>query len=358
MNTTPSNPPGVIPKNTNRILLAVVAVVIFIATVASGKKAQKAVESQPPAGPSPGQLSNFKAGLERRAREAEEARKALEKKQEELGKAALVPPAPAIPTAGYAAPDPLREQRRMREAKAPFASNFVVQRKDEPITPDRSPQLIAQIGKEAGESKEKLADRPKESGRLLPPQEGGLFRVYEGTTVSARLVNRLDGSFTGPVTCVSDKAIRSKTGKVTLIPAGSVFFGTAARVVMQNQTRLAVTFKRLLMPNGYSVDLESAPGLDRVGETGLKDKVNNHRLRTFGVAGAIGLLGGFALFRGNPYAAGVANTTGNAATNALNQFLNAVPTITIREGHEVLVYLPTDLLLPAYKPDEAERTHK
>ena len=115
---------------------------------------------------------------------------------------------------------------------------------------------------------------------------------------------------------------------------------------------MAVTFTRLLLPNGYSIELDSAPGLDKQGESGLKDKVNNHRLRTFGLSGAIGLLGGLALYRGggNPYFGGVANSTGNSATNALNRYLNAVPTITIREGHEVRVYLPKDLMLRAYRP--------
>jgi type IV secretory pathway VirB10-like protein len=39
---------------------------------------------------------------------------------------------------------------------------------------------------------------------------------------------------------------------------------------------------------------------------------------------------------------------GNSATNSLSRYLNAVPTITIRKGHPVVVYLPNDLLLSQY----------
>ena len=35
----------------------------------------------------------------------------------------------------------------------------------------------------------------------------------------------------------------------------------------------------------------------------------------------------------------------------MNRFLNRLPTITIREGHRVKVYLTSDLELPAYRAD-------
>ena len=174
----------------------------------------------------------------------------------------------------------------------------------------------------------------------------------KGPLSQAALANRLDGSFTGPVNCIVSAPVLARDGKATLIPVGSRFLGKANKVEAENQTRLAVTFKRLILPNGYSVDLEAAPGLDDAGETGLKGKVDNHNMSKFGIAGAVGLLGGLALYAGqaNPYAAGVGNSTGSSATNILNHYLNRVPTITVPEGHPVNVYLPADLLLPAYRP--------
>jgi type IV secretion system protein VirB10 len=34
----------------------------------------------------------------------------------------------------------------------------------------------------------------------------------------------------------------------------------------------------------------------------------------------------------------------------LDRFLNLLPTVTIREGHRIKVYLTHDLDLPAYRP--------
>ena len=48
------------------------------------------------------------------------------------------------------------------------------------------------------------------------------------------------------------------------------------------------------------------------------------------------------------YRAGVAQNLGQSGTRILDRFLNILPTLTIREGHRVKIYLSGDLLLPAY----------
>lgn len=351
-----TDPPGVLPRNLNYIIIGAIAVIVLGASMFSGQKGRKVAETTAATGPSQGQLKNFTDMLEKRRREEEEMRKALDAKRLRDEQARLNEDAKVH--SGPSAPDPIREQMRARAAAAPFASSIAVQVAEKEVKPpsaDHSSQIaLREETKPAVQAVEKtgVATQQPESGKLLPEREGSLFRVYEGTTVKARLKNRLDGSFTGPVICLVEEEVRSMDRSTVLIPRGSTLLGRATRVEAQNQSRLAVTFTRLLLPNGYSIELDSAPGLDKQGESGLKDKVNNHRLRTFELSGAIGLLGGLALYRGggNPYFGGVANSTGNSATNALNRYLNAVPTITIREGHQVRVYLPKDLLLRAYRP--------
>ena len=183
--------------------------------------------------------------------------------------------------------DRFEELRRERAARAPFASSFAV--RAEAVDGSKRVDLASQFAFRAEEKKgpaeeesseEELAsaEESKESGRQLVGSTGNLHRIYEGTVVQTVLANSLDGSFTGPVLCVVSKDLRSETGAL-LIPKGSRFIGKASRVEAQNQVRLLVTLKRLIMPNGYSVDLEAAPGLESAGETGLKDKVNNHKVR-------------------------------------------------------------------------------
>jgi len=46
---------------------------------------------------------------------------------------------------------------------------------------------------------------------------------------------------------------------------------------------------------------------------------------------------------------GVTDATSQAVAQTMNRFLNRMPTITIREGHRVKVYLTSDLDLPAWR---------
>jgi type IV secretory pathway VirB10-like protein len=57
-------------------------------------------------------------------------------------------------------------------------------------------------------------------------------------------------------------------------------------------------------------------------------------------------LGRYGDLRGR--AGGAADVASQAAAQAMSRFLNRLPTITIREGHRVKVFLTSDLELPAY----------
>ncbi|MGH7745218.1 MAG: TrbI/VirB10 family protein, partial [Candidatus Dormibacteria bacterium] len=186
---------------------------------------------------------------------------------------------------------------------------------------------------------------------------GKTYILFEGTILETALINRLDGSFSGPVECLLTNPIYSHDRQHLLIPAGTKILGEAKKVEVFGQTRLAVVFHRLIMPDGYSVSLDQFQGLDQIGDTGLRDKVNNHYLRIFGASLAIGALGavseagtGGALTASGSdlMRQGFASSTAQSSAQILDKFLNILPTVTIREGHRVKVYLSGDLALPDY----------
>jgi type IV secretion system protein VirB10 len=124
-----------------------------------------------------------------------------------------------------------------------------------------------------------------------------------------------------------------------------------------------MVFHRLIMPDGYWVDLDQFHGLDQAGETGLKDQVNNHYLEIFGASLALGVIAGaaeastssgYAASGSDIYRQGVASSLSQSGGRALDRFINIPPTVTIREGHRVKVYLTQDLLLPAYENHAVE----
>ena len=86
-------------------------------------------------------------------------------------------------------------------------------------------------------------------------------------------------------------------GQHVLIPDGTIVLGEAKKIGANGfgqQRRMAVIFHRMIMPDGYSVDLDQFHGLDQIGEEGLKDKVNNHYLQIFGTSIALGVIAGAA----------------------------------------------------------------
>jgi type IV secretion system protein VirB10 len=186
---------------------------------------------------------------------------------------------------------------------------------------------------------------------------GKTYVLFEGTILETVLINRLDGSFAGPVECLLSTDVYSNDRQHLLVPAGSKVLGETKKVEAFGQTRLAVLFHRVLMPDGYSVSLDQFKGLNQIGDTGLRDQVNNHYLRIFGVSLAVGALGavseagtGGALnaTSGDLMRQGFAASTAQSASQILDKFLNILPTVTIREGHRVKIYLSGDLALPDY----------
>lgn len=191
---------------------------------------------------------------------------------------------------------------------------------------------------------------------------GQPYVLYEGATIDTVLMNRLDGDAVGPVKVLVSNPIYSHDHQHVLIPEGTIALGEAKKIGgsgFGQQRRMAVSFHRLIMPDGYSVDLDQFHGLDQIGEEGLKDKVNNHYLQIFGASIALGVIAGAAqitqgggVYTGSGpvvFTDGAASSVAQSATSVLDRFMQIPPTITIREGHRVKVYITQDMLLPAYE---------
>jgi type IV secretory pathway VirB10-like protein len=187
---------------------------------------------------------------------------------------------------------------------------------------------------------------------------GKTYRLFEGQVIETVLVNRLNGSFTGPVDVMVSSPVYSHDTMHVLIPKGSRIIGEAEKVGTQGQQRLALVFHRVIMPDGASIDLNKFVGLDAAGATGIKDKVDNHWGTIFATAAALGVVQGFTLYgTGSAYTAngleqyrqGVANSMGQAGSQILNRTLSIPPQLTIREGQRVRVFLNKDIDLPAYE---------
>ena len=291
--------------------------------------------------------------------------------------------------------DPVASERKTRAYTSLFASNVALSYRTSPVAPAQNgtpvppsapPPLpagpdTAQVAQFLREMQPNLVPTPaqppqtnsaapekdgKEEGRnpaavregAANAAAGKTYIIFEGTILETVLINRLEGQFAGPVECLLSTDVYSNDRQHLLVPAGSKLLGETRKVDTFGQTRLAVVFHRLLMPDGYSVSLDQFKGLDQIGDTGLRDEVNNHYLRIFGTSLAIGALGAVGEYgTGNALTAsggdlirqGFAQSMAQSSAQILDRFLNVMPTVTIREGHRVKVYLSGDLALPDYK---------
>jgi type IV secretion system protein TrbI len=198
---------------------------------------------------------------------------------------------------------------------------------------------------------------------------GQPYVLYEGTILDTVLMNRLDGDAAGPVKVLVSNRAYSHDHQHIIVPDGTVVLGEARKIGTAGfgqQRRMAVVFHRMIMPDGYSVDLDQFHGLDQIGEEGLKDKINNHYLQIFGTSIALGVIAGAAQIEqgggtltgsaSQLFTNGASASVSESATTILNRFMQIPPTITIREGHRVKVFFTQDMLLPAYSNHNIPQT--
>ena len=379
-----STPEGVVPKQAQGYVIAGLAVLILMAVMFSKNHAKPAAKDTASA-----PLAVSTDMNQRKIRELEQDLSADQRQSQQQAQAqrtgvaaataetatnpaqtGIAPPAAQLPPpAAESARDTIADAEKAMAFKARFASNLV----SADVGASHPSAESTGLGDTAPARSSSLpptaptqaAAAPAATGNKRAPEvnlnsaHGQPFAVFEGTTIDTVLVDRLDGEFAGDVKVMVTNPVYSEDRQHVLIPEGTFILGTAQKVSGLGQKRLALTFHRMLMPDKYSVDLDQFHGLDQAGETGIKDKVNNHYVEIFGASIALGVISGAAeatnLNQGynesgtEAYKSGIASSLSQSSANVLDRFINIPPTITIRNGHRIKVYITQDMLLPAYE---------
>jgi type IV secretion system protein TrbI len=376
-------PAGVVPRHLQQWVVIGIAVVMVAILALSGPPAP--VRSASPSSaaavtvdPNQQRIEDFQRRIQEQAQ-----RLAAEQAQLQLTKDTLAAPAGAPTVSATSgpvgepgvAPPAASAARDTRDERARFADNVAFSRAaqadreathDEATLPPALP-LLPTVPVSGGAPPATPVSTPAVSAESSPtpargpssslPSAGPRYRLSEGTVIDTVLTNRLDSTFTGPVNSLVSIPVYAADRVV--IPAGARVLGEARAVNAFGQTRLAVVFHRILLPSGGRIDLDAFPALNQVGDLGLHDQVDRHYGQIFGVSIALGLIAGFAQGQTaigldatavDSYRQGVASNVTQSSTRVLERFLNLLPTVTIREGHRIKVYLSRDLDLPAYPP--------
>jgi len=405
-------PAGLLPKNVQSwLILGLAVLMVLIMWLTGGKRAATPVskasasfgQSPAPVEVNEAKITELQSRIQQLQREQTVAQSALAQSRYVANPAAANSPTGGpngSAGGGERAEDVIQAERKKREYLSLFASNVAVTYRKNPVaagpaeptaagpesraslaagTPSENSLMLDLLKQMQPASPSPVSQPPSvpstptgtsakspegshEAKEPTPPAAAPAasvkaFVLFEGTVLESVLVNRLDGAMSGPVECLVTNDVYSHDRQRVLIPSGSKVLGETRRVEAFGQARLAVAFHRLIMPDGYSVSLDQFKGLNQIGDAGLRDQVNNHYARIFGASLALGVIGA----AGEVGTGGVLTQSGTdrlregfgqslaqSSQQILDRFLNLLPTITIREGHRVKIYLSGDLALPDY----------
>lgn len=179
--------------------------------------------------------------------------------------------------------------------------------------------------------------------------------LFPGTVIPASLVTDLNSESPGPVIAqVTQTIFDSATGRIALIPQGARLMGEYRSSSRYGQSRVAIIWSRLIMPNGDEVMLDEV-GADPSGAAGVRGEVDNHWSDVFGAA-ALGTLinigvatteepqltyGGIGAISRDPVDAAIADGVQRSASGVTNRVVDRglaiPPTIRVGAGTKVTV---------------------
>lgn len=195
------------------------------------------------------------------------------------------------------------------------------------------------------------------------------YEIKTGELIPAVLMSGIDSDLAGNITAiVSQDVYDSVKGKYLLIPKGSKIYGTYDSNILYGQNRLMLIWQRIILPNGYSINLESMQGIDITGQAGVKGKVNNHTLKLLRsivlssifnfVSSGVSISAGKDIGKNGDVSAtatlgkNVADDTSSKLQSAgdmiIERDLNQQPTIKVKAGTRFSIMVNNDMVLVPY----------
>jgi type IV secretory pathway VirB10-like protein len=179
--------------------------------------------------------------------------------------------------------------------------------------------------------------------------------LFPGTVIPASLVTDLNSESPGPVIAqVTQTIYDSATGRIALIPQGARLMGEYRSSSRYGQSRVAIIWSQLIMPNGDEVALDEV-GADPSGAAGVRGEVDDHWWDVFGAA-ALGTLinigvatteepqltyGGLAAISRDPVDAAIADGVQRSASGVTNRVVDRglaiPPTMRVGAGSRITV---------------------
>lgn len=197
------------------------------------------------------------------------------------------------------------------------------------------------------------------NARLTPP--GSRYEIKAGDVIPAALVTALNSDLPGRIIAqVTAPVYDTVTGQHLLIPQGSRLIGTYANGTRYGDRRLLLVWNRLILPNGWSINLQEMNATDPGGASGLTDRTDNHLSRlgiAIGLSAIISVVANEAEDddeNSNSLSQGVgaaaAQQAAQTGARIVDRELEVRPTLRVRAGAPVRVLVTRDIELRPYLP--------
>lgn len=187
------------------------------------------------------------------------------------------------------------------------------------------------------------------------------YEVKAGTIIPLTLETAINSDLPGEITAVVKTNIYdSKTGNILLIPAGSRVIGRYSSDVSFGQERVQAVINRITLPNQKSINIGTMNLVDKLGASGVSDRIDTKLGKVFTsvIMSAILGVGAGAVKEDNDddsdeWKNDAIDGGGTQAINVgnayANKVLNVQPSLKIRNGYTVGLFVNKDLLLEPYK---------
>lgn len=191
---------------------------------------------------------------------------------------------------------------------------------------------------------------------LTPPRSPN--EIMAGAVIPAALLTELNSDLPGRVIAqITAPVFDSVTGHRLLIPQGARLIGTYDAANAYGDQRLLLVWNRLIMPDGWSINLQGMEGTDPAGAAGLRDRTDFHLGR---LAGAVGLSAVISVVadnaqndrRDNSFGQTVGEAAAQEAARTggriVDRELSLRPTLRVRVGAPVRLLVTRDIPLRPY----------
>lgn len=167
--------------------------------------------------------------------------------------------------------------------------------------------------------------------------------IPKGTVITAVLETALNSTRPGAARAIVSRDVMGFDGTRVLIPRGSRLYGEYEADIARGQKRALIRWQRLTRPDAVIIDLDS-PSADPLGRAGVEGKVNGHFLARFGSAIMQSVLDiGVGVLTRKATDGVIVALPGSTQNLAMANGADVQPTLTIKQGTSVTVFIARDL---------------